>query len=99
MRACRLLVSGLCLLLTQAVHSQSAPEAEQPALVTVKIQSYSAGATEVYLVWGLNGWLVIAEDDAPPGTVVKEDLMYTPMIPAENMFTVKMQVPDGATID
>jgi len=47
----------------------------------------------------LNGWLVIAEDDAPPGTVVKEDLMYTPMIHAENMFTVKMQVPDGATID
>ena len=98
-RACRLLVSGLCLLLTQAVHSQPAPRAEQPALVAVEIQYHGTEATEVYLVWGLNGWLVVPGDEAPPGTVVKKDLMYTPMIRAENTFTVKLQVPDGATID
>ncbi len=93
-----MLLSGLFLLLAQAVQSQAAPRTESPP-VSVEIQYHSDAVAEVFLVWGFNGWQVVRGESVPRGTVVKEHLMYTPMIRGENRFSVKVQVPDGATVD
>jgi 4-amino-4-deoxy-L-arabinose transferase-like glycosyltransferase len=57
-----------------------------------------AEAGQVVLVWGINGWQVVPEEQRPAGTVVKNDLMRTPMAPQGDTFVAKVQAPAGAII-
>jgi len=56
-------------------------------------------AGEVFLVWGINGWAVVPEENRPAGTLVKDKVMHTPMAREGDVFIIRVQVPAGATID
>ena len=43
------------------------------SLVAQEIRYRIAGAEEVWLVWGINGWQAIPEAARPPGTVLKDN--------------------------
>jgi lipopolysaccharide transport system permease protein len=69
------------------------------SLVTQEIRYHMPEAGEVFLVWGINGWAIAPEENRPPGTVVKDGVMHTPMAREGDTFVVQLQVPAGATID
>jgi hypothetical protein len=54
--------------------------AQGPPFVTQEIRYHTPEASEVFLVWGINGWNVVPEENRPAGTVVKNDVMHTPMV-------------------
>lgn len=56
-------------------------------------------ASEVYLVWGINGWKNVSPNIRPDGTFIRDSLMYSPMVRNGDEFRVSLQVPDGALID
>ena len=62
-----------------------------------EIRYFAPGATEVYLVWGVNDWGNI--DNPPPGTVITNKVMNTRMIKEGDEFVVKIDVPSGNVID
>jgi hypothetical protein len=74
-------------------------------LLTEEIRYTLPAAGQVYLVWGLNDWLVAPEALRPTGTELrssgpkKTHLMHTPMIRHNGTFITKLSVPAGATID
>ncbi len=68
-------------------------------LVTRELRYRIPEAKEVVLVWGINGWCVVPEEIRPPGTVVKNSVMHTPMGRAGDVFTIKVRAPAGATIE
>ncbi len=68
-------------------------------LVTQEIRYHMPEAGEVYLLWGINGWAVVSQEIHPAGTVVKDLIMHTPMVPKGDDFVVKVQVPSGARLD
>lgn len=65
---------------------------------TLEIRYHIAGAGEVILVWGVNGWKIVPETMRPAKTVV-EDVMYTHMEQKGNVFVAKVVVPSGTTVD
>ncbi len=66
--------------------------------VTHKIRYHIVGAKEVFLVWGINNWKTVPEAWRPPGTVIKNAVMYTPMNAMGDNFIAQVQAPAGATI-
>jgi ABC-type Fe3+-siderophore transport system permease subunit len=74
------------------------PPQDEP-LVSQTIGYRIDDASEVFLVWGINGWTTISEKPQPAGTVVRDGLMFTPMVLTNGVFIAKIQVPLGATID
>jgi hypothetical protein len=68
-------------------------------LVTEEIRYPLPETTDVYLVWGINGWQPVPQDNRPAGTVIKDNLMNTPMLLDGDELAVEVQVPSGATID
>lgn len=68
-------------------------------LVTEEISQQLPEAGEVFLVWGINGWRLLDEEQRPGGTVIKNNVMHTPMAREGDTFVVQVQVPSGATID
>lgn len=56
-------------------------------------------AGEVWLVWGMNGWQMPPEFLRPPGTVIRDDFMNTPMLHEGDSFTAKLNLPIGSTVD
>ncbi len=69
------------------------------ALVTLEIRYELPAAGEVIFVWGVNGWLPVAEDLRPPETVIRNEVMRTPMSTKEHAFVVTIQVERGATVE
>jgi hypothetical protein len=67
--------------------------------VSYEIRYNNAAASEVILVWGVNGWIVLPEADRPVGTVVEDSIMKTPMIRDAETFVARVNVPAGTTID
>jgi hypothetical protein len=59
---------------------------DQP-LVTQEIRYDMPDASEVFLVWGFNGWAVVPEENRPAGTVVKNAVMHTPMVREDDAFS------------
>jgi hypothetical protein len=57
------------------------------------------GADEVFLVWGIDGWLPLPAEDRPVGTVVRDGLMHTPMVREGDTFVVDLKVPIMTGID
>ena len=66
------------------------------SFVTQEIRCHIPKAGEVFLVWGINGWKVLPEENRPEHTVVKNKVMHTPMEQEGDIFVVKIQVPIGA---
>jgi lipoteichoic acid synthase len=52
---------------------------------------------EVYLVWGINGWQ--QPPNAPPGTIIRDGIMYSPMQKEGDDFVLRLEVPEEAVID
>ncbi len=73
-------------------------ELRDEPVVTQEIRYHIAGAEEVFLVWGINNWTPLPEDQRPPGTVIKDAVMHTSMALIDEVFTVKVKVPYGAAI-
>lgn len=102
-RACRawrpLLMALLTMLLGAgwAGPALAAPHRQQP--VALEIHYYAAGAGEVFLVWGINGWLQAPEALRPPGTVVQDAVLRTPMARAGEAFVATLHAPPGTTVD
>ncbi len=68
-------------------------------LVTQEIRYPLQEAQAISLVWGINGWRVVPESDRPPGTVVKEGRMLTPLSQESGAFVRTLRVPPGTTLD
>ena len=68
-----------------------------PLKLEIRYELPAAG--EVIFVWGVNGWLQIPEDMRPPGTVIHQKIMATPMVQKDNSFVLTIKVESGATID
>jgi hypothetical protein len=78
---------------------QAATRAADTPPVSQEIRYHSAEATEVFLVWGINGWNVAPEGTRPDGTVIQNEVMHTPMVQEGGVFIAKVQVPLDTTID
>jgi len=70
-----------------------------PQLVTLRIRYHAPEAGEVWLVWGINGWQHAPEALRPPGTIVPDKAMQTPLVRSDNTFTITIHVPSGTVID
>jgi hypothetical protein len=68
-------------------------------LVIQEIRYHMPEAGEVFLVWGINGWTVVPEEIRLAGTVVKNDVIHTPMVHEGDTFVIKVHVPSGATLN
>jgi hypothetical protein len=69
------------------------------SLVAQEIRYRIAGAAEVWLVWGINGWQSIPEEARPKGTVIKDKVMYSPMKKSGEIFATTVPVPAGTMLD
>lgn len=67
--------------------------------VTHEIRYHIIGAREVLLAWGINGWQPVPAALRPPGTVIKQAIMYTPMKAVGDTYITQVQAPMGATLD
>jgi len=81
--------------------AQDRPSAEDAAssLVTQAIRYRLPEARKVFLVWGVDGWAAVAEEDRPPNTTLDDDVMVTRMVPDGDTFVATVRVPAGTTID
>lgn len=75
------------------------PTVEAPITVSQEIRYHMPEAGEVWLVWGVNGWQTLPEKAWPAGTVIRDDLMHTPMHDEGGVFTAVLRVPAQATIE
>ncbi|MEO7859554.1 MAG: hypothetical protein ABIU05_03780, partial [Nitrospirales bacterium] len=48
--------------------------------ITHEIRYHAPEAGEVWLVWGINGWQQAPDTMRPPGTIVPDKAMQTPMV-------------------
>ena len=67
--------------------------------VSREIRFILPDAGEVILVWGINGWFPVPEGMRPDGTVLKDNVMHTVMVKADEMFVAQVRVPGGSTLD
>lgn len=81
------------------VRFRKADDALKGVRATQEIRYPQPGAREVFLMWGVNGWRMLPESDLPRGTIVKDGKMLTPLLRDREVFTVKIQVPIGTTLD
>jgi hypothetical protein len=76
-----------------------AGQAADLPLVTQEIRYHAPGAADVWLAWGLDGWQTIPEAARPPGTMLKNGKMHSPMVREGNTFTTTLRVPPGTGLD
>jgi len=56
-------------------------------------------AGEVFLVWGIEGWQAVPEKEQPPGTMVRNRVMHTPMVRRGSGFLADVQVDPGVSVE
>ena len=101
------IVFGLCLVgplflidhEARAAQEVSRSDNRSLQLITLKFRYHAPGAGEVWLVWGINGWQQAPDTMRPPGTIVPDKAMQTPLVRTDNTFTITIQVPSGTVID
>jgi hypothetical protein len=82
------------------VHTETLCANTRSAPVSIDLEYNNGEASEVYLVWGLNrDWSTLPFADAPVGTRIQQDLMYTPMAPDQARFRVRLSVPAGSVVN
>jgi lipoteichoic acid synthase len=57
------------------------------------------GAEEVFIVWGVNNWQLLPENQLPQGSFIKDKLIYTAMSGNDGNFSVQLPLPEGTKID
>ncbi len=50
-------------------------------------------ASSVTLVWGLQGWSPLPEDDRPPGTILVDGVMHSPMAYEFGRWAIDLMIP------
>jgi phosphoglycerol transferase MdoB-like AlkP superfamily enzyme len=68
-------------------------------LCKAEIRYENSSASEVYMVWGINSWQIPPQDIMPPGSFVRDKLVYTPMSRFNGTFSSVFDVPAGTSID
>jgi hypothetical protein len=68
-------------------------------LVIQEFRYHMPQAQQVSLVWGVDGWNVLLEEERPAGTRVRNGAMHTPMTRTDDSFVAQIQVRAGAQID
>lgn len=56
-------------------------------------------AAEVHVIWGIDGWQRPPDASIPEGTVIEGGVMYTPMVPDGEEFTLQLRLPQGTLVD
>jgi hypothetical protein len=69
------------------------------SLVKLEIRYELPAAGEVSFIWGVNGWSPVPEDLRPPGTVIRKEVMSTPMVRQDGRFVVTIEVQKEAKVD
>jgi hypothetical protein len=59
----------------------------------------STRASEVYLVWGIDGWLPVPPQQRPAGTQIRMNLMNTPMTRRDDVFEANIATPPSVKVD
>lgn len=75
--------------------------AAEETQIEQKIHYFISHAGEVFFVWGVNGWNPVPEVVRPPGTLVKNNVLHTPMVREKDgkSFAAKIRIPADATIN
>ena len=73
--------------------------ASADGLATQEIRYRAPRAGEVWLVWGIDGWKQMEESRRPPGTVVRDGVMQTPMSKSGTLFVARLRVHPGTRIE
>lgn len=69
-----------------------------PILVTLEIRYYGQKATDVSLIWEIDGWQSVPRSWWTARTELQDDgRMRTPMVAAEDFFGATLRVPAGET--
>lgn len=79
-----------------------APAYQAQPMVSHVLRYRSSEASEVSLVWGVNGWHMLPEMQRPAKTTIVKtisEVMQTPMTRVNDMFEVTVQAPQGSIID
>ena len=95
-----LLICGAAALRPQPASGATAYQ-EQP-LVTHVLRYSLSEASEVALIWGVDGWHMLPEAQRPQGTTIiktTSEVMQTPMRRVNGRFEVTLQAPAGTTIN
>jgi hypothetical protein len=69
-----------------------------PPFVTQTFHYRHSDASEVVLVWGINGWMPVTEAASSVETTIKDDLMHTRMVRSGDIFQASIQVPKDSTV-
>lgn len=88
-----------CLMGTTSLFANSAKQIKDVPLVTQEIRYYRPEASQVFLLWGVNGWGLVPAERRPRGTIVKDNVMHSPMVRTGDTFIIKLQAPAHTTID
>ena len=78
---------------------QSETDTIDVQLITQEIQYHASEASQVFLVWGINGWESLPEEARSDGTIMKHDVMYTRMIKQGDGFIATIHVPASSIVD
>jgi hypothetical protein len=72
---------------------------DKSTLVRQEIRYKCPSATEVRLLWGINSWKTVPEEDRPAGTSFRRGVMQTPMKNMGEYFSMTVPVPAEAVLD
>jgi hypothetical protein len=67
-------------------------------LSTQELRYHMPQASEVSLVWGIDGWATVPEELQPPGTIAKGSLLRTPMLRVADTFVTTLSLPVGVRL-
>ena len=84
---------------TEPLPQPLATNADTPAWAIQEFRYRLPKAERLDLVWGINGWLPAPQELLPAGTVVKNNVLHTPMVRVADTFIVKLRVPAGTVLD
>jgi len=84
---------------TSCNRSSEQETVQNSLLVPQESRYHMPDASEVFFVWGINGWNVLPEEMFSAETFVQNKVMHTPMQPEGDDFVVRIAVPEGATIN
>ena len=72
---------------------------DKPSIIPQEVRYRCPKASEVRLVWGINNWKTVPEEDRPSGTYIRRSVMQTPMTHMDDYFSITVHVPLGAILD
>jgi hypothetical protein len=86
-------------ILVASCSQDSEPNVTELAPVTQEIRYRLPEAGEVTLVWGVDGWGMLPEEEIPPGTEIEAEILHTSMSREGDDFVARLVVPAWTLID